>query len=122
MGEEYDIIQKGRRKGQLASPNRSGVRKEFKNEYTIDELLKVIYDHYDMSDQVSEVAIRNAYNEIAGTLIVQLTRKVEFKEGTLTLMVASAALKQELSYHKEGIKTKINAKIGEEKVKKIVIH
>lgn len=122
MGEEYDIIQKGRRKGQLASPNRPGVRKEFKNEYTIDELLKVIYDHYDMSDQVSEVAIRNAYNEIAGTLIVQLTRKVEFKEGTLTLTVASAALKQELAYHKEGIKTKINAKIGEEKVKKIVIH
>ncbi|TXB66056.1 DUF721 domain-containing protein [Vicingus serpentipes] len=83
----------------------------------IDKLLRA----YGYQDQLDEIELLKAYDEVVGTVFVKHTKEVYFKNKTLFIKLDSAALKQELSYAKEAIKEKLNQMMGKRIVEEINI-
>ena len=92
----------------------------YSNEHTLQDLLKKAYLRLDMDDTVMEMEVRRAYEKTVGDLIGRLSRIVGFAGGTLTVEVASAALRQELWQRRESLAGRINEAVGRPAVKKIV--
>ena len=92
----------------------------YSNEHTLQDLLKKAYRRLDMDDTVMEMEVRRAYEKTVGDLIGRLSRIVGFAGGTLTVEVASAALRQELWQRRESLAGRINEAVGRPAVKKIV--
>jgi predicted nucleic acid-binding Zn ribbon protein len=83
----------------------------------IDQLLRA----YGYQDQLDEIELLKAYDEVVGTVFVKHTKEVYFKNKTLYIKLDSAALKQELSYAKETIMLKLNQMMGKRIVEEINI-
>ena len=83
----------------------------------IDQLLRA----YGYQDQLDEIELLKAYDEVVGTVFVKHTKEVYFKNKTLYIKLDSAALKQELSYAKETIRLKLNQMMGKRIVEEINI-
>ncbi|MCB9361091.1 MAG: DUF721 domain-containing protein [Flavobacteriales bacterium] len=83
----------------------------------IDQLLRA----YGYQDQLDEIELLKAYDEVVGTVFVKHTKEVYFKNKTLYIKLDSAALKQELSYAKEAIRLKLNQMMGKKIVEEINI-
>lgn len=91
----------------------------YSNEHTLQDLLKKAYRSLDMNGTVDVMEVRNAYYKVVGDLIGRLTWSVRYDAGVLTVALASAALRQELSYRKEGLVNRINEVLGRPAVKVI---
>lgn len=91
--------------------------KEAPLKQVIDKLLRA----YGYQDQLDEIELLKAYDEVVGTVFVKHTKEVYFKNKTLFIKLDSAALKQELSYAKEAIKEKLNQMMGKRIVEEINI-
>jgi predicted nucleic acid-binding Zn ribbon protein len=83
----------------------------------IDKLLRA----YGYQDQLDEIELLKAYDEVVGTVFVKHTKEVYFKNKILYVKLDSAALKQELSYAKETIRLKLNQMMGKRIVEEINI-
>lgn len=92
----------------------------YSNEHTLQELLRKAYRRLDMDDAADEMEVRRAYGAVVGDFISRLTTSVSFSHGTLTVMIVSAALKQELFYRRSSLMQKINEALGCQTVQKIV--
>ncbi len=90
------------------------------HEYTLQDLLKTIYEQNEMTDIVYRKAAIDAYNEVVGEMIAQLSRNFKLKKDVLHVQLSSAALRQEMSYRKDSLLAKINEKMTEFKLKDIV--
>ena len=83
----------------------------------IDQLLRA----YGYQDQLDELELIKTYEELVGSIFVKHTKKIKFKNKTLFIKLDSAALRQELSYVKEGIAHKLNKALGKRIVENIVV-
>lgn len=83
----------------------------------IDQLLRA----YGYQDQLDELDLIKAYETVVGKMIAKHTQKIFFNNKTLYVQLDSAALKQELSYVKEGLILKLNKEVGKKIVDKLVI-
>ncbi len=83
----------------------------------IDQLLRA----YGYQDQLDELDIIKIYEDLVGNMFAKHTKKIFFKNKTLHIKLDSAALKQELSYVKEGLVQKLNAEMGRKIVENIVV-
>ena len=83
----------------------------------IDQLLRA----YGYQDQLDELDLIKAYEDVAGQLFANHTKNIYYKNKTLHIHLDSAALKQELSYMKEPIILKLNQVIGRRIVEDIII-
>lgn len=92
----------------------------YNNEHTLQDLLRKAYHQLDMDDTATEMEVKRAYTLVVGDFINRLTWKTRFVEGTLTVELASAALKQELFNRRTSLTQKINDTIGRNAVKKII--
>lgn len=92
----------------------------YSNEHTLQDLLKKLYHKLDMDDTATEMEVKRAYTNVVGDFINRLTWSVKFADGTLTVSLASAALKQELFMRRSSLTEKINEAIGRKAVKNIV--
>lgn len=92
----------------------------YSNEHTLQELLSKAYHRLDMDEWATEVEVRSAYKAVVGDWLSKLTVSAKYDKGTLTLKLASAALKQELFYRRSSLAKKINDSLGRQVVHKIV--
>lgn len=88
---------------------------------TADYYIRKALHSYDMGQLSDEIDVDRVYRELVGDLISRLTLRLSFRKGTLRLRYAAAALRQEMSFRSESLRTKINERLGAEVVKKIVI-
>ena len=95
--------------------------KMYSNEHTLQELLSKAYHRLDMDEWATEVEVRTAYKAVVGDWLSKLTLAAKYDKGTLTLRLASAALKQELFYRRSSLAERINDTLGRQAVHKIVI-
>ena len=93
----------------------------YSNEHTLQELLKKAYRRIDMDETAAQIEVKRAYDSVVGELISRLTRTVHYSQGTMTVVVASAALRQELWQRRHSLASKINDTVGRPAVKKIVL-
>ena len=91
----------------------------YSNEHTLQDLLKKAYRRLDMDETVTELEVKGVYERVVGELISKLTWRVRFKNGVLTLSIASPGLRQELWYRWESLTARINEAMGRTVVKKI---
>ena len=90
------------------------------NEYTLGDLIKLVYNECDLTDKVNEMDVIKAYNTIAGDLISKLTNEIKLRDKTLYLKVSSAALKNELSYKKSDLIHRINSELNRNAINNIL--
>lgn len=90
------------------------------NEYTLGDLIKLIYNKCDLNDKVNEMDVIKVYNSIAGDLISKLTKEIKVRDKTLYLRISSAALKNELAYKRSDLILRINSELNRDAVNNIV--
>lgn len=78
-------------------------------------------DNYNLSGKVNEVNLSQHWEEIVGQMIARNTSKLYIHEKKLFLQLNSAALKNELRFHKKMVIDRVNDFAGEAIVNDIVI-
>ncbi|MBQ6096169.1 MAG: DUF721 domain-containing protein [Bacteroidales bacterium] len=93
------------------------------HEYTIKDLIDAALRRYNFDDSVTRGQVEQAYREVVGQFLVQLTRSVRYDVATKTLKVvlSSPALKNELTYKTGDLIAAINQKLGREEVAKLLL-
>lgn len=91
----------------------------YSNEHTLQDLLRKAFHRLEMDDMADEIEVKQAYHRVVGDLISRLTTNVRFDRGTLTVRLASPALRHELSYRRAGLIEAMNNALGRNVVKTI---
>jgi predicted nucleic acid-binding Zn ribbon protein len=92
-----------------------------RNDYTLAEALQLMLREYRLKPQLDENRVRTLWAQLMGKTIATYTSHIVVRKGVLHLTIVSAPLKHELSFAKEKIKDLINAEMGEDYVKDVVI-
>ncbi|MBR6292247.1 MAG: DUF721 domain-containing protein [Bacteroidales bacterium] len=88
---------------------------------TVDYYMQRFFKRYELNEFASQMQVEKVYRALAGDLISRLTTSISFSKGTLRLRLLSAALRQELTMRREGLRVRMNQELGGEIVKKIMI-
>jgi|SRR6476660_759064 len=95
--------------------------KRLSNDSPVGDILKEIIQSNKLQPGMDQVAIIDAWKSLMGNGVNSYTRNIAFKGYTLYVELTSAVLREELSYGKEKIITMINAELGREVVKEVVL-
>lgn len=92
-----------------------------KNEFTLAEAMQAMLREYKLGPQLNEMRVRTLWAELMGKTINTYTSQLSVRKGVLYLSILSAPLRQELSYAKDKIRDMLNAELGEDYIKDVVI-
>lgn len=88
---------------------------------TVDYYMQRFFRRYELDEFASQMQVERVYRALVGDFISRLTTSISFSKGTLRLRLLSAALRQELTMRREGLRQRINDELGAEVVKKITM-
>ena len=88
-------------------------------EKPLKDLINQMLRAYGLGDKLDEIGLLKSWEEVVGKMIAKHTKDIYFKDGTLTVKLDSAPLRQELSYAKTNLIAKLNEQAGKEMVKDI---
>ncbi|SFW23083.1 DUF721 domain-containing protein [Chitinophaga sancti] len=88
---------------------------------TMGDALKDFMDKSRMKPRLTEVRIRENWEQIMGKTISRYTEGIQLIDGKLLISTNVAPLKQELSYSKDKIIKLVNEMLGEPVVREVVI-
>ncbi len=91
------------------------------NTRQIGEVLREYIDSMDMGRKLKESRLEKIWEEIIGKNAASLTRKIFIKKDVLYVYLNSSVLRNELLMMRETVIERINEKLGEELVKKIIL-
>ncbi len=91
------------------------------NERGIGQVIKELFKTHHIQSRVHEVQIKELWEQVMGKTIMHYTSDIKLRDGILILYLTSAPLKQDLTYMKDNIKSRLNEEFGEKVVKDIVI-
>ena len=74
-----------------------------------------------LKNGLASVQIEDLWKEIMGVTISKYTDKIQLINETLYVTTSVAALKNELLYQRDVIKTQLNEKLGKTLIKNVVI-
>lgn len=89
------------------------------NEQSLKEILGHLSQDQRFSQNLSEIKLRETWNEQMGETISKYTSKIYFRKGILYVKLDSAVLRQELYINGDMIKAKLNVALGSEMVKEL---
>ncbi len=87
----------------------------------LDYYIERLFAQLDKAEFATEMEVQRAYRLLAGDLIYKLTPTVTYRNGTLRLRFAAAALRHEMTLRRESLRQKLNAELHGEVIKKILI-
>ncbi|MCB9045292.1 MAG: DUF721 domain-containing protein [Chitinophagales bacterium] len=90
-------------------------------QYSIGEAIQLLMQKSGWKPKVTELRIRDEWEQIAGKTIAKYTRDLKVYNGTLTIYTDVAPLKQELNMGKEQLKATINEYLKDNAITEIVI-
>lgn len=90
-------------------------------QYSIGEALNQLLVKSQWKPKVTELRLREEWEEIVGKTVAKYTRSISLKDRTLTVTTDIAALKQELHFGKAALIAAINAHIGETAVSELIV-
>ncbi len=91
------------------------------NQQSLGEVIREMIAHYRLGDKLTEANLRDTLEKSLGKDIAKHVTSIRFYKGTVTLAIANAALKHELSFSKEKIKEELNQALKNNSVEKIII-
>ena len=74
-----------------------------------------------LKPHLDETRVKMLWEELMGKTIATYTSAITVRKNVLYITILSAPLKHELSYAKDKIKSLLNAEMGEDYVKDVVI-
>lgn len=89
------------------------------NEENLATAMANLLKSYGLEEGYYAAAIVTFWEKMMGPLIARSTTNIKLKRGVLIIQLDSAALRQELSYGKEKIKSEINRELGMSLVKSV---
>ncbi len=89
--------------------------------YSIGEALNLLMERSNWKPKVTELRMRQEWEQIAGKTISKYTRNINLFNKTLTICSDIAALKMELQLGKDQLKQSINEYFNEKVVEEIII-
>ena len=92
-----------------------------KNDISFQEAMQDMLQEYRLTPQLNETRVKMLWAKLMGKTISTYTSNISVRKNVLYLTILSAPLKHELSYGKEKIKSLLNAELGEEYIKDVVI-
>ncbi|MBP5536658.1 MAG: DUF721 domain-containing protein [Bacteroidales bacterium] len=92
----------------------------YNNEHNLGDLLYTMLNQMGMAEQSEAIEVENIYRNIVGDLINKLTLSVRYERNILYIKLASAALRNELSYKKQSLVDKINGQLKHGAVNEII--
>lgn len=95
--------------------------KKLPNDSLIGDVLKAIISDNKLQPGIDQVSVQEAWKSLMGNGVNTYTRAVSLKGSTLYVELTSAVLREELSYGKDKIIQMINAELGREVVKEVVL-
>lgn len=90
-------------------------------QYSIGEAINLLLERSRWKPKVTELRMRQEWEEIVGKTISRYTRNLMLNDTTLTIYSDVAALKQELYYGKQQLIERINGHFKERIVTDIVV-
>lgn len=93
------------------------------HEFTIKDLVDAALRRYNFDGSITRGQVEQAYRDVVGQFIVQLTRSVKYDpmSHTLRVTLSATALKNELTYKVTDLISAINQKLGRDEVKKLIL-
>lgn len=91
------------------------------NDSPIGDVLKEIISANKLQPGIDAVSVADAWKNLMGNGVNNYTRHISLKGSTLYVELTSAVLREELSYGKDKIIKMINAELGREVVKEVVL-
>ncbi len=90
-------------------------------QYSIGEALQLLMAKSGWKPKVTEMRIRDEWEQIVGKTIAKYTRDLKVYNGTLTIFTDVAPLKQELNMSKQQLIENINQYLEETAITEIII-
>lgn len=87
----------------------------------LDYYINLLFRQLDKAEFATEMEVQRAYRLLAGDLIYKLTPTITYRNGTLRLRFAAAALRHEMTMRRESLRQKMNSELHGDVIKKIVI-
>ena len=91
------------------------------NDQKINLVLDDMLESFKLKGKINQTRVVNCWKEVMGATISRYTRTVRLSKSKLYITIDSGPLKQDLVFGKEKIKEKINAHLGEDCVKEVII-
>ncbi len=95
--------------------------KKDKNEFTLKEALLAMVEQYRLKPKLHKTRISGVWKELMGPTIADYTTEIKIRGRVLYVSIASASLRQELTYGKEKLRRLINEELGEDYLEEVVI-
>jgi len=92
-----------------------------KNDYSLAEAMQAMLQEYRLGSQLNEMRVKTLWADLMGKTINTYTSQIAVRKGVLYISISSAALRHELSYGKDKIRDLLNAELGVEYIKEVVI-
>ena len=90
------------------------------NANSLNEVINELIDAYHLRGKLSEVRIREAWEQMMGSAIAKRTQSIYLKDKVLTIQLNSSVLREELSFKRNDITAALNKLLETEVVKEIV--
>lgn len=87
----------------------------------IGDIVKQFLEKYGKNDLFLEKRAFESWDKVVGPLIARYTKKVNSKNGVLTIQVLNGSLRFELMGMKSEIIKKLNQEVGKEVIKDIIL-
>jgi hypothetical protein len=95
--------------------------KRLNDNNSIGDVLKEFMQVNRLQPGMDKIDVRDAWKNLMGNGVNNYTREIMLKGTTLYVELTSAVLREELSYGREKIVKMINAELGREVVKDVVL-
>ena len=87
----------------------------------IGPIIKRLIKAYRLRGNLLEQDVSKCWEEIMGKSLIKETESINLHNGVLRVKVRSSVLRQELSYSKDLLITKINGMLGDEHIKNLIL-
>jgi len=91
------------------------------NQESLGQVINRMLDVYRLRSGITEIQIQSEWATIAGPAIASRTEEVLLRGPKLIIRLNSAALRQELHYQRDQIRSNVNEFIGQETVKEVLL-
>ena len=88
---------------------------------SLAEALNDYINEMNLGDKLSETRVINSWEETVGKAISSRTTKIYIKDHVLYIHLNSSVVRNELLMLRQALMERINAKVGEEVIKEIVL-
>lgn len=89
---------------------------------SVGDAIRAFLRRYQLEDKFHEERVAVVCREVIGPELIRWVKNITYKRGVLQIEVSSAAVRQELGYHRTAIREEVNRHFDKEMVQQVNIN